>query len=285
MNGIVLLNKPQGLTSNAALQKVKRALGAKKAGHTGSLDPLATGMLPICLGEATKFSQYLLDADKIYEATGKLGTTTTTGDAWGQALVVHDDVSIDLHTLKTVLARFRGEITQIPPMFSALKHQGVPLYKLARQGKSIERAGRQVTIQALDLLSFDGVNFSIRVRCTKGTYIRTLVEDIGVALGVGAHVTVLHRVATAGFDDDLMYTLDELHQAHILPLERAVVGLPVCSVTPVQKQALQHGQEVVLDSEPNFIDCRLLDDQGVFFGVGIWDGILRAKRLLANEKE
>lgn len=279
MNGILLLNKPQGLTSNAALQRVKRLLNVKKAGHTGSLDPLATGMLPICLGEATKFSQYLLDADKIYEAEGRLGMTTTTGDAEGEALQICDATHIDISRLMEVLHQFLGKIQQIPPMFSALKQQGVPLYKLARQGREVVRQAREVCIHELQFLSFEDLKFRIRVRCSKGTYIRTLVEDIGEKLGVGAHVTVLHRVATAGFDAEPMYTLEEIAHAPILPMERALVGLPTLRCSDVQKKALYHGQILMIDATSG--ELQLLDEAGHLFGVGVSDGHeLRVKRLL-----
>lgn len=185
VNGILILDKPRGLTSNAALQKVRWLLNAEKAGHTGSLDPLATGVLPLCFGEATKFSQYLLDADKGYEALMHLGVSTTTGDTEGQVLERHD-VQLERDALEAVLTSFRGEISQIPPMYSALKRDGQPLYKLARAGEVVEREARSVNIACLDLLAFESPFARLAVACSKGTYVRSLVEDIGQALGLGA---------------------------------------------------------------------------------------------------
>ena len=210
VNGILLINKPQGLTSNAVLQQAKRLFHAQKAGHTGSLDPLATGMLPLCFGEATKFSQYLLDADKCYETTGLLGIKTNTADAMGDVIARVDDFTISIAQLQSVLDTFLGTIKQVPSMFSALKHQGKPLYKFARDGIEIERQAREITIHDLQLNAFDGREFKLTVSCSKGTYIRNLVEDIGNRLSVGAHVTQLHRVYTAGLASEPMFSLDEL---------------------------------------------------------------------------
>ncbi len=185
VNGIILLDKPRGLTSNAALQKVRWLLNAEKAGHTGSLDPLATGVLPLCFGEATKFSQYLLDADKGYETLMQLGVTTTTGDAEGEVLE-RRAAEVSREQLEEALPRFRGEISQVPPMYSALKRDGQPLYKLARAGEVVEREARSVTIARLELLSLEADRARLAISCSKGTYIRVLVEDIGRMLGCGA---------------------------------------------------------------------------------------------------
>ena len=201
VDGILLLDKPQGITSNEALQQVKRAYGAAKAGHTGSLDPLATGMLPICLGEATKFSQYMLDADKVYITTAKLGVRTDTGDAEGE-VVSERPVAVGQADIEQALEQFRGEITQLPSMFSAIKVDGQPLYKLAREGKEVDRPSREVSIYRLELLDVRGDEVDLEVHCSKGTYIRTLVEDLGEVLGCGAHVTMLRRLSVAGFAED-----------------------------------------------------------------------------------
>ena len=213
VNGILLLDKPLGLSSNSALQKVRRLFGAAKAGHTGSLDPLATGVLPVCLGEATKFTQFLLDADKCYRATFRFGIATASGDADGA--VVSEDGAPDLteEQLLTVLPEFRGDIEQVPSMYSALKHNGQPLYKLAREGVEIERKARPVTIFSLELKTFREGEFpeaDVEIHCSKGTYVRTLAEDIGRRLGCGAYVSSLHRSAAGPFDESQAISLPDL---------------------------------------------------------------------------
>ena len=210
VNGVLLLDKPLGISSNRALQIVKRLFNANKAGHTGSLDPLASGVLPICLGEATKFSSWLLDADKRYQTVCKLGELTTTGDAEGEVIETLDVPDLDQDAILATLGRFKGEIKQVPPMYSALKHNGQPLYKLARQGLEIERKSRQVTIYDIDLLARSDNTLTLDVRCSKGTYIRTLAEDIGKSLGCGAHITMLRRTEAARFGIDQCYTLEAL---------------------------------------------------------------------------
>lgn len=289
INGILLVNKPQGLSSNAVLQQVKRLYGAKKAGHTGSLDPLATGMLPICFGEATKFCQYMLDADKSYEATGLFGIKTNTGDAMGEVLEQTESFQLTESEVLAILQQFTGPIKQIPSMFSALKHKGTPLYKYAREGVSIEREARAVTIHELQLIAFDGLSFGIKVSCTKGTYIRNLVEDIGDALGVGAHVTKLHRINTAGFVDEPMYTLDDLQQqamtelrSYLLPMERAVNYLPLIQLDAVELLALRQGKAIKGKENGLTGEVRLYY-QDEFIGLGELheEGDLSVKRLLA----
>lgn len=200
VNGILVIDKPMDITSNGILQQVKRLFGAAKAGHTGALDPLATGVLPLCFGEATKFSQMMLDSDKAYIATARLGVRTETGDSEG-AVVAEKPVptGLDAATLEPVLERFRGDIQQVPSMYSALKHKGRPLYEYAREGIEVERPSRPVTIYELTLLEVRETEIDIAVSCTKGTYIRSLVEDIGEALGCGAHVTALRRTMASGF--------------------------------------------------------------------------------------
>ncbi len=208
MDGVLILDKPQGMSSNQALQKVRWLFQAQKGGHTGSLDPLATGVLPICLGEASKLAAYLLDADKVYQTTAQLGVITASGDSEGEVLETRAVPTFNASDIEQVLARFRGCIEQVPTMFSALKHQGRPLYEYARQGLEVERKARRIKISQLRLDAFDGQTLQLTVHCSKGTYIRSLVEDIGLALGCGAHVTQLRRTQAGHFD---------LSQAHTLP--------------------------------------------------------------------
>lgn len=225
LSGVFLLNKPLGLSSNSALQKVRRLFNAQKAGHTGALDPLATGLLPICLGEATKFSHYLLDSTKRYQTTVKLGQTTATGDVEGEILQQRDVLALTEANIEQVLEQFRGDIKQVPPMYSALKREGRPLYELARKGIEIEREARPVTIFELRLVSFTEDSLTLDVTCSKGTYIRVLGEDIGEALGCGGHLTKLHRVQTGHFEIDPNYTIEYLES---LSLEqRDALLLPV----------------------------------------------------------
>jgi tRNA pseudouridine55 synthase len=215
ISGILVLNKPKGISSNGALQTTKRLFFAAKAGHTGSLDPLATGVLPICFGEATKFSQFLLDSDKRYVATIRLGVRTTTGDAEGEIIERKTAAYVDKQSLLSTLDLFVGEISQIPSMYSALKYQGKPLYKLAREGKEVERKVRQIKIYNLELLDFragEYAEFDIDIRCSKGTYVRSLAEDIGEQLGCGAHVTALHRSASGPFLDEDAISIEALEQ-------------------------------------------------------------------------
>ena len=213
VNGVLVLDKPRGMSSNQALQKVRWLLNAEKAGHTGSLDPLATGVLPLCFGEATKFSQYLLDADKGYETLAQLGVTTTTGDAEGEVLE-RRPVALTAEQIEAALQEFRGPIQQIPPMYSALKKDGQPLYKLARAGEVVEREARSVTIARLELLAWHGEQLRLAVDCSKGTYIRTLVEDLGQQLGCGAHVAELRRTQAGPFDLSQTVTLETLERLH-----------------------------------------------------------------------
>ncbi len=292
IDGILLVNKPQGLTSNAVLQQVKRLYKAKKAGHTGSLDPLATGMLPICFGEATKFSQYILDADKCYESVGLLGIKTNTGDAMGEVIAETTSFDITLAELNSVLEQFKGQLKQIPSMFSALKHEGRPLYKYAREGIEIERNARDINIYNLILNQFNGKEISLTITCSKGTYIRNLVEDIGEALKVGAHVTSLHRVYTAGFESEPMFSLDELQlmsederTALLKPIDCAVIHLPRVAINSFQATELYQGRVISLPIE-NKINglVRLYESDEKFIGLGELheDGLLKVKRLLTR---
>jgi tRNA pseudouridine55 synthase len=288
-DGILLLNKPQGLSSNAALQRVKRLFSIKKAGHTGSLDPLATGMLPLCFGEATKIAQYLLNADKCYQVVGRLGQTTDTGDAMG--VVTHEtDAKCTQEELLKILPTLMGETAQRPPMYSALKHQGKPLYTYARKGVDIARAERAIHISQLDCTAFHFPHVELTVRCSKGTYIRSLIETIGERLGLGAHVTQLHRVYTAGFENMRMYTLDELadfnveeRMACLLPISRAIIQFPVLTLTAEQIQSLRQGKILSNINHHKSQLVQLHTCDGVYVGIGECreDHTLIAKRLCA----
>ncbi|MDC4893088.1 tRNA pseudouridine(55) synthase TruB [Acinetobacter baumannii] len=225
ISGVFLLNKPLGLSSNAALQKVRWLYRAQKAGHTGALDPLATGLLPICLGEATKFSHYLLDSTKRYQTTVRLGQTTTTGDVEGDILQERPIPVLSKELIEQTLEKFRGDIQQVPPMYSALKKEGKPLYELARKGIEIEREARPVTIYTLELIEFTENSITLDVTCSKGTYIRVLGEDIGEALGCGGHLTMLHRIQTGHFELIPSYTIEYLES--LTEEQREALLLPV----------------------------------------------------------
>jgi len=292
IDGILLVNKPEGPTSNRVLQQVKHLYQAKKAGHTGSLDPMATGMLPLCFGEATKFCQYLLDADKCYEVTGLLGSKTTTSDATGEVIAKLDAFTVSETQLQEVLLTFQGLIEQTPSMFSALKHQGQPLYKYARAGVDIERKPRKITIHQLNLHQFDGRTFTLSVFCSKGTYIRNLIEDIGDKLGVYAHMTALHRTYTSGFQAQSMYPIEELQSksfpelmACLLPIDSAVFYLPSMSLSIDETRALREGKilEDKLINAPGLV--RLYDTNNHFIGLGDLQlsGQLKVKRLLSSK--
>jgi tRNA pseudouridine55 synthase len=293
IHGILLVNKPIGLTSNAVLQQVKKLFCAQKAGHTGSLDPLATGMLPICFGEATKYCQYLLDADKCYDVSGVLGIKTTTGDAAGEIISKTDAFCVNEMELKQVLQEFMGSTLQTPSMFSALKHQGTPLYRLARAGIEVERQAREIKINQIELHKFNGIQFDLTVECSKGTYIRNLVEDIGERLGPNAYVTRLHRCYTMGFADDPMFTMDELKDKSpeelmecLLPIDQAVYYFPKMNISGDSVIALRQGK--VIGGISNELDkgiVRLYEDDKKFIGLGEVQspGILKAKRLLTEE--
>ncbi len=233
LHGVLLLDKPLGMSSNDALQKVKRLLRAEKAGHTGTLDPLATGLLPLCFGAATKFSQLNLEADKAYIATLRLGQTTTTGDREGEVVQVRP-VEFTPEQLQSALQQLRGAIDQVPPMHSALKHEGKALYELARQGKTVEREARRVTIHALELLSHEGATMQLSVRCSKGTYIRTLAEDLGELLGCGAHLSALRRTHSGPLHLEQAVTLEQLESEddaarlrHLLPPDLLLDDCPL----------------------------------------------------------
>lgn len=292
VNGILLLDKPEGITSNAALQIVKRLFAAEKAGHTGSLDPLASGMLPLCFGEATKFSQHLLDADKFYQVTAHLGITTATGDREGEILTDVSPPELSYEQLTAVLQQFHGEITQIPSMYSALKHEGKPLYKLARQGIEVERAARTISIHEIQLISVDLPTFNFEVRCSKGTYIRSLVEDIGKTIGCGAHVSQLNRQEAGPFKASQMYTLDQLNHAKnqgqtnldalLLPIDSALTHWPNVSISEAAYYYLRQGQSVILPYAPDSGWLRLTRRNGGFLGIAevLSDGKVAPRRLV-----
>ncbi|MDG6896310.1 tRNA pseudouridine(55) synthase TruB [Volucribacter amazonae] len=258
LDGIFLLDKPQGMSSNDIMQKVKRLFQANKAGHTGALDPLATGMLPICFGEATKFSQFLLDADKGYLVTAKLGERTDTSDAEGKVVEIRP-VAVNLSQILTALEQFRGEIKQVPTMFSALKHQGKPLYEYARAGIIIEREARPIHIYALELVDYQAPYLTLSVHCSKGTYVRTLVDDLGEYLGCGAHVTQLRRTAVADYPSQAMLSWQDLQQMatekplteldkYLLPIDTAVASLPALQLDEQQSKAIGFGQRIKFDN-------------------------------------
>ncbi len=288
LDGILLFDKPLELSSNIALQKVRRLFQAEKAGHTGTLDPLATGLLPICFGEATKFSVALLDADKTYRALVRLGQTTTTADAEGEIIAEHP-VVCTLLDVEAVLEKFRGEIQQLPPMHSALKHHGKPLYEYIRKGEAVARELRNVVIHELILHSFAGNELDISVQCSKGTYIRTLAEDIGAALGCGAHLIGLRRTAIAHFNLDNGYTLqqltdmsDEQREARVLPLETLMPNMPKLYLDDVQVKRLAQGQRLALDTGLPDGKIYLHGAEG-FIGTGLLQGRrLAPDRLLSG---
>ena len=295
VNGILLLDKPAGITSNGALQVVKRMFAAAKAGHTGSLDPLATGMLPICFGEATKFSQFLLDADKSYLVTAKLGVVTDTGDADGQVLR-ETAVAVDADTIRAALMDFVGEIEQTPSMFSAIKHNGQPLYKLARQGIEVERKSRRVTIHRITVLDVRADELDFEVACTKGTYVRSLVEDLGEKLGCGGHVQSLRRLSAGPYPAERMLTLDQLGamkeqggfeaiDEQLLPLSTSVADWPAVELGDNAAFYLLQGQAVMASDRPRdgWVSLYQASDKR-FLGVGeiLEDGRIAPRRLVAE---
>lgn len=291
VDGVLLLDKPLGYSSNQALQKVKWLFQAAKAGHTGTLDPLATGVLPICLGEATKFAQYLTDADKTYIARVQFGVTTTTGDAEGEVLA-RRPVTFNEAQLLAVLQQFEGVIEQVPPMYSALKHEGKTLYTYAREGVEIERQPRSVHIREITLKSYAEGIAEISVTCSKGTYIRTLAEDIGHALSCGAHLLALRRIATASYDIAQTISLEALEQLNteqrdqqLLPVDSAIEAIPKIILNADAAYYLLQGQPVWQSGKIPVGDLRLYNDQQQFLGLGYLqpDGKIAPKRLLQVE--
>ncbi|NQZ28127.1 MAG: tRNA pseudouridine(55) synthase TruB [Colwellia sp.] len=304
INGVLLLDKPHGLSSNHALQTVKRIYFAQKAGHTGALDPLATGMLPICLGEGTKFSQYLLDTDKTYQVTAKLGIRTTTSDAGGE-VVSEKAVDVSSEQLAVALDSFRGTTKQVPSMYSALKHKGQPLYKYAREGIEVPREARDITVFNLELLRFEDDEVELSIHVSKGTYIRTIVDDLGELLGCGAHVSALRRSAVGNYPIEKMVTLPELEalleqaieqeitpsellDPLLLPMNSAVDGMHCVYVDDMSANFLRHGNPVQAYNAPSegsvqvYIGEDENDTNAEFIGVGFIDddGLLAPKRIV-----
>jgi len=297
INGILLLDKPIGITSNGALQRMKYLFQAKKAGHTGSLDPMATGMLPLCFGEATKFSQFLLDSDKTYVVTGQLGVRTTTGDREGTVTATNPVVEMSMARIEEVLQTFIGEIDQVPPMFSAIKVQGKPLYELARKGIEIERKSRRIKIYAINGKHYeaDQQQFSFEVHCSKGTYVRTLVEDICRVLGCGAHVAELRRTRVSPYDGNQIYTFEALQliadtqgqvglDACLLPVETAVSTFPGIKLSTSAAFYLRTGQAVRATLPLHAPLIRLYSEDERFLGIGevTPDGRVQPYRLLST---
>ncbi|MFV7785795.1 MULTISPECIES: tRNA pseudouridine(55) synthase TruB [Shewanella] len=304
VDGIVLLDKDTGMSSNFALQRVKRIYNAAKAGHTGALDPLATGMLPICLGEATKFSQHLLDADKRYLVTAKLGVRTDTSDSDGEVVQTRP-IDFTQQQLEEALEYFRGETMQVPSMYSALKYQGQPLYKYAREGKEVPREARPITVHELNFIKLEGDELTLDIHCSKGTYIRTITDDLGEMLGCGAHVIMLRRTGVAGYPYDKMVTLEQLEallaQAQsedvapkvlldplLLPMDTAVSDLKEINVSDELAHYLMNGNPVQVANLPVDELVRItLGEARRFVGIGQMndDGLLAPKRLVVLHDE
>lgn len=301
IHGVLLLDKPQGLSSNDALQKVKRIYNANRAGHTGALDPLATGMLPICLGEATKFSQYLLDSDKRYRVIARLGQRTDTSDAEGQ-VVEERPVSFSAEQLATALDAFRGETQQIPSMYSALKYQGRPLYEYARQGISVPREARSIVVYELLFLRHEGNELELEIHCSKGTYIRTIIDDLGEKLGCGAHVTFLRRLAVSDYPVERMVTLEQLNDLLaeaeaqdiapaarldplLMPMDSPAADFPVVNLLAEVAVYFKNGQPVRVAGAPQEGLVRVTEgDEQKFIGMAeiIDDGRVAPRRLVVE---
>lgn len=301
LDGVLLVNKPSGMTSNALLQRAKRLFFANKAGHTGALDPLATGVLPLCFGEATKFSQYLLDADKVYLSTFELGVTSDTADADGQVLQTVDASHLREADIEAAMAEFRGDIDQVPPMYSALKKDGQPLYKLARQGIEVERKARRVSIFEYSLQGFEladqRVLAKVRIHCSKGTYVRSLAADLGEKLGVGGRVLTLHREKAGAFSDANAFDLDALEQergeeraevldCHLLPMDAPVASLAKIELDDDSGFYFNRGQSVMNTQVYQIGDegdtVRVFEESGRFLGLAeiTDDGCVAPKRLV-----
>lgn len=292
VHGIVVLDKPGGMTSNHALQRVRRLFDAQKGGHTGSLDPMATGVLPICLGEATKVSGYLLDADKTYRFRCRLGERTDTGDADGAIIERRPVEGVDDAAIEAALEPLRGEILQVPPMHSALKHRGRPLYDYAHRGETVERPPRQTVIHRLEHVAREDDELVLEVDCAKGTYVRTLAEDFGEALGCGAHVTALRRLVAGSFTVDDMLSADVLERAGeqgfdsldalLLPIDAALADWPEVALNADLVHFLRQGQAVQVPGAPTDGLLRLYQGDGTFVGLGqvLGDGRVAPKRLM-----
>ena len=290
VHGVLLLDKPIGASSNQVLQQVKRLYQAKKAGHTGSLDPLATGMLPICFGEATKVSAYLLNADKHYRVTGQLGIATETGDSEGEISKRRELPYLDEQTLTQVLEQFRGEVMQVPPMYSALKHQGKRLYEIARAGEVVTREPRRVVISKLRLIEYSEDLITLDVSCSKGTYIRSLIEDIGEALGSCAHVVSLRRTGVDPFVSANMVTYDHLQRVvandpselttFLAPVDSVLQHWPAVHLDSEQSQSITQGQSLSWPASDALNWCRIYQERD-FIGIGqVESGRLHPRRMM-----
>ena len=294
ISGIVVLDKANGLSSNAALQEVKRLYEANKAGHTGSLDPLATGVLPVCLGEATKVSQFLLDSDKRYRARIKLGIRTDTGDSEGSIIERNEGISVSRKAIERALTKFKGEVEQLPPMHSAIKMNGVPLYKLARKGIAVEREPRLVTLYQICLVEFVNSELELEISCSKGTYIRTIADDLGQELGCGAHVIELRRTQAGVFTEKDSISSEELAlekenrgldkiDQFLIPMDRAIQDLPEVNLPSITASHVKNGQAVLVRHLPKNGLVRMYEDEQ-FIGIGSIDddGKVAPKRLIIN---
>lgn len=304
IDGVILIDKPAGITSNDTLQKVKRIYFAEKAGHTGALDPLATGMLPLCFGEATKFSQFLLDSDKRYRVVAKLGERTNTSDSDGEVVETRE-VKVDRGQLERCIAKFRGTTDQIPSMFSALKHEGRPLYEYAREGIEVPRKSRKITVYSIELIRFEGHEVEMEVHCSKGTYIRTITDDLGEMLGCGAHVTYLRRTGVSNYPYENMVTIEHLEalleKAHreeisprelldplLMPMDSAVQDLPEVNMITELADHILHGQPVQVFGAPQDGIVRMTSgEERLFIGIGHIDddGRVAPKRLVVFRDE
>lgn len=293
VSGVLLLDKPTGVSSNHALQTARRLLDAAKAGHTGTLDPLASGLLPLCFGEATKVSQFLLGADKTYRARARLGITTTTGDSEGEVLRERP-IAVDAARLAAALAAHTGDLLQVPPMYSALKQGGERLYALARRGETVERPARPVHVSRLELLEFDASGFEVELDCSKGTYVRSLVEDIGEALGCGAHITALRRLRVGALDVRQAIDLEQLRalaaddptalDACLMPIADALAHLPQLELAPPEASSLQRGQPQILRQPLADGWVAVFTQQRQFIGMAeALDGRLLPRRLVSQE--
>ncbi|GJM14006.1 MAG: tRNA pseudouridine synthase B [Pseudohongiella sp.] len=292
INGIVILDKAIGISSNRALQVVKRIFDAQKAGHTGSLDPLATGVLPLCLGEATKVSQFLLDSDKRYRAKLKLGVRTDSGDSEGNEIESCTDFQVSQQQIEEALNQFRGEIEQVPPMHSALKVNGVPLYKMARKGQTIEREPRRITVYSIELTDLNGDELELEIACSKGTYIRTIADDLGEALGCGAHIIALRRIQAGAFTEADCITQQQLEEEldsgglsvideHLIPMDEAIADLPEVILPAITASFIKNGQPVLVRHLPEEGLVRLYEEEQ-FIGIGCIDddGKVAPRRLV-----
>ncbi|MDE0732426.1 MAG: tRNA pseudouridine(55) synthase TruB [Gammaproteobacteria bacterium] len=292
ISGIIVLDKAVGLSSNMALQEVKWLFEANKAGHTGSLDPLATGVLPLCLGEATKVSQFLLNSDKRYRARIKLGIRTDSADSEGQVIAQCDEVNVSREQVEQALQSFKGETQQIPPMHSALKVDGVPLYKLAREGKTISREARSICVYELELTDFQGDEIELEITCSKGTYIRTIADDLGQDLGCGAHIIALRRLQAGAFTEADCVSTDALREVkekhgmdrldqNLIPMDRAIEDLPEVNLPNIAASQFKNGQSVLVRHLPEEGLVRLYEEEQ-FIGIGCIDddGKVAPKRLI-----